>query len=312
MIGAAMPWRTGVVLLVLGSISALVLPRQMSDPGAWDLLAVACAYGIVFIVLLYIVKPFPMGDTDLIARNLPLLSAIISWFSRHPRTFIGPDGHPVELSDRQKWGFAWVPESDVVADVGSSDQPLSSLLGVKARAVIALDTDSGALARLKRRAPAVRTIVARAESLPLQDESVDTALMLDVLEHTQDPQRSLNELYRVLRKTGTLIVSVPNGGMFRFLDPQNLGATVRGQGVLAPHQHYSRTDIERLFAGRFEISRLHYGGSVVYPITFWLAGFIRKHFSLDWSAWLRRVGDWDNDVSLGPLSYNLIVLARKL
>jgi len=48
-----------------------------------------------------------------------------------------------------------------------------------------------------------------AQALPLKDDSVDHALLLDVLEHLPDPERCIEELYRVIRPGGTLTIQVP-------------------------------------------------------------------------------------------------------
>ena len=48
-----------------------------------------------------------------------------------------------------------------------------------------------------------------AQSLPVQNNSIDHALLLDVLEHLPDPHRSLAELHRVLKPGGSLTIQVP-------------------------------------------------------------------------------------------------------
>lgn len=48
-----------------------------------------------------------------------------------------------------------------------------------------------------------------AYKIPLDSESVDVVLMSHVLEHLDDPARAMNEISRVLRPSGTLIVIVP-------------------------------------------------------------------------------------------------------
>jgi SAM-dependent methyltransferase len=47
------------------------------------------------------------------------------------------------------------------------------------------------------------------EVLPFQDEHFDGAINTQVLEHVKNPQSLLNEINRVLRANGTLIVSTP-------------------------------------------------------------------------------------------------------
>jgi SAM-dependent methyltransferase len=47
------------------------------------------------------------------------------------------------------------------------------------------------------------------KSIPLPDESVDSALATEVLEHCPDPARVLAEIRRVLKPGGVLLVTVP-------------------------------------------------------------------------------------------------------
>lgn len=51
--------------------------------------------------------------------------------------------------------------------------------------------------------------LARAESIPLIDGSIDTFLMCEVLEHLEDPDRCLAEASRVLRSGGYGIITMP-------------------------------------------------------------------------------------------------------
>ena len=48
-----------------------------------------------------------------------------------------------------------------------------------------------------------------AQALPFADNSIDHALLLDVIEHIPEPDKSLAELYRVLKPGGSLILQVP-------------------------------------------------------------------------------------------------------
>lgn len=48
-----------------------------------------------------------------------------------------------------------------------------------------------------------------AHALPFAGASVDTVLLLDVLEHLRSPEQCLHEINRVLRPGGTLIIKVP-------------------------------------------------------------------------------------------------------
>ena len=45
--------------------------------------------------------------------------------------------------------------------------------------------------------------------IPLENESIDKVLCCEVLEHLEEPQEAIKEIYRVLKKGGELILSVP-------------------------------------------------------------------------------------------------------
>jgi SAM-dependent methyltransferase len=48
-----------------------------------------------------------------------------------------------------------------------------------------------------------------AAALPLNDESVDTILCTEVMEHVPNPEKTIAEFARVLRKNGVLIITAP-------------------------------------------------------------------------------------------------------
>ncbi len=52
-------------------------------------------------------------------------------------------------------------------------------------------------------------VVADVTRLPLASSSVDHILCNAVLEHVRDPQQAIEEMYRVLRRPGQIMVSVP-------------------------------------------------------------------------------------------------------
>lgn len=53
-------------------------------------------------------------------------------------------------------------------------------------------------------------LIGRLESLPVADGACDRVLSIVVLEHTAEPQRVLDEFYRVLRSGGTVHMVVPH------------------------------------------------------------------------------------------------------
>ena len=52
-------------------------------------------------------------------------------------------------------------------------------------------------------------IVGDIHSLPLEDGSVDAIICIAVLEHVEDPQKAMREMYRVLKPQGRLFLYIP-------------------------------------------------------------------------------------------------------
>src|SRR3989344_3895876 len=50
-------------------------------------------------------------------------------------------------------------------------------------------------------------IIADASKIPLKNNSVDSVVCFQLLEHVQDPQRVIDEIYRVLKKNGTCLLT---------------------------------------------------------------------------------------------------------
>ena len=113
-----------------------------------------------------------------------------------------------------------LPELDV-ADLGCGDGYLAVELSRFARKVIAIDHSDAALERaralserLARRSPGdggrrVRNVEwkrGEIETLPLDDESVDVALLSQALHHATDPDAALAEAVRILRPGGRVLV----------------------------------------------------------------------------------------------------------
>jgi SAM-dependent methyltransferase len=52
-------------------------------------------------------------------------------------------------------------------------------------------------------------LVGSADNIPLQDGSIDSVVCTQVFEHLENPQKSAKEIYRVLKKGGHVLLTVP-------------------------------------------------------------------------------------------------------
>jgi SAM-dependent methyltransferase len=78
-----------------------------------------------------------------------------------------------------------------------------------AKEVVAVDVAADALGAAFG-IPSVRPVEADVTDLPLESDSFDAAVCFEVLEHLADPSAALDEIRRVLKPDGFMMVSSPN------------------------------------------------------------------------------------------------------
>jgi SAM-dependent methyltransferase len=99
-----------------------------------------------------------------------------------------------------------------VADIGCGPGVFTRYLCRHARFVCAADIDQSGLSRTfarNARESNLAPLVTLANRLPFRDASLDTVLLLEVLEHLEDDAGGLREVHRVLAPSGKLVLSVP-------------------------------------------------------------------------------------------------------
>ena len=85
--------------------------------------------------------------------------------------------------------------------------------------------------------------------LPVADESFDTIISTEVIEHLENPRFVFREFYRLLRPKGNLIVTTPNQGSLRSLAGLLIGGhftSFLGQSYPAHISALLQTDFERI------------------------------------------------------------------
>jgi O-antigen/teichoic acid export membrane protein/2-polyprenyl-3-methyl-5-hydroxy-6-metoxy-1,4-benzoquinol methylase len=291
-------------LLSISLFSASITYLTATNFGFHHPLFLSCLFFLTLIMCLAIVKVFSTEEIDRLSKVNKRLANTLKVFAKQV--------NPSNLTDRQKWAYAWLPQSICTIDIGCSNSPLIELIQDKSKFTIGIDINHDALKSIPQQDAKIQLIQAHAELLPLNSECADVVLLLDVLEHTQDEKMVISEIHRALKPNGLLIMSIPYKGLFSFLDPQNLSHRIKSGKAGPIHKHYSEKDMRRLLFRLFKIEQKHYGGLFLYPVTFWAANFFKKRFGLDFTKFFKKLGDIDNDISWGKLSYNLIIKARKI
>lgn len=94
-------------------------------------------------------------------------------------------------------------------DAGSGTGWFSCKAASRGANVVSLDVGEKILAQVAKKCES-RRVVGSVLDIPFPAESFDIVLSTEVIEHTPDPKRAIREMHRVLKKNGTLILTVPN------------------------------------------------------------------------------------------------------
>lgn len=148
-----------------------------------------------------------------------------------------------------------VAPGDVVLEVGCgagySSAHLSEALPAGVR-FVGSDIGGSLLHKARLRNPGTSFVRQSVYNLALPDRSVDVVVMLEVLEHLDDPGRALAELRRVVRKAA--IISTPREPLWRALNFMR-GKYVTDFGNTPGHiQHWSSRGLRREVAGLFQVT----------------------------------------------------------
>ena len=101
-------------------------------------------------------------------------------------------------------------KTDRVLEVGSGGGPALDILQTQQFYYYPLDIPRRNLSRIKKEAKStVYPASADVYNLPYADDSFEYVIMSEVLEHLENPLPALEEIYRVLKKDGVLLLSVP-------------------------------------------------------------------------------------------------------
>src|SRR2546421_5389183 len=113
--------------------------------------------------------------------------------------------HPRHLAQEELWRFVAAEGPHLrgkLLDIGCGKKPYAPLFsGVDMYIGIDVPSTMHGLSAVD----AISTAI----SLPFQDESFDSLVCTEVLEHTPDPLVALGEMWRVSKEGATLLITVP-------------------------------------------------------------------------------------------------------
>lgn len=119
-----------------------------------------------------------------------------------------------ERNQVKKWLAPYVVKREnVICDLGASTgYMLEDLMAIsKGNALFAGDLFESGLIKSQKRNPSILHIQLDACFLPFQNQSFDIAISLNVLEHIEEDQKAIAEMYRILKLEGIACIVVPFG-----------------------------------------------------------------------------------------------------
>lgn len=117
-----------------------------------------------------------------------------------------------------------------------------------------LDINPRNLRLAKSYAPKARLVLGDIEKIPFPDKKFTTIICTDVLEHLLQPQKAVNEIFRILSDDGILIGSVPAQNWLwrlRFLSSTHPGEPY--------HRLYKKSEVRNLLNGKGKILKINNG-----------------------------------------------------
>lgn len=176
--------------------------------------------------------------------------------------FAGSD-HYIDRASRQNAINLLSPvlkqSSPVILEIGcSSGFLLKDLQRVAKHAhLIGSDFISGPLYKLADYLPGIPMVQFDIIKCPFGDSSVDGVVMLNVLEHIEDDEEALKQLYRILKPGGLAVVEVPAGPhLYDFYDKH-----------LMHYRRYKLKDLKALAEKTgFTVKHASHLGFFIYPL----------------------------------------------
>jgi len=121
----------------------------------------------------------------------------------------------IEHEARYRWAEGLARDREVLDVACGTGYGISVLARAGARRALGVDISPDALDQARERAGDLEEfVVGDLHNLPCEDHSFDLVTCFETIEHVADPERGLDELRRVLRPDGLLLLSSPNRDVY--------------------------------------------------------------------------------------------------
>lgn len=122
-----------------------------------------------------------------------------------------PEQYWPYINQRAKFGLCHLNDSDIVLDIGCGDGYITNILKDKCQTIKGIDYSEEAVQECKNLYPCLECYHMSSTHLQFGVESFDKVICFEILEHQTrlQAQRTIREIYRVLKRGGMIIGSTP-------------------------------------------------------------------------------------------------------
>ena len=173
--------------------------------------------------------------------------------------------------------FLRLAGGESLLDLGCGIGYFTELLSLKNAQVIGIDIDTKAILYAKQNTSGNKFLIASAEALPFKENSFDKLLCSEVLEHIENDEQAVSEIYRVCKSDAIVVITVPTeegcfgskikkighedaeGGERHYRDGYTrfaLESLLKCNGIIPVKSQYSMVFFTELFMGLTKIGYL--------------------------------------------------------
>ena len=105
--------------------------------------------------------------------------------------------------------LAHLPSDGIILDAGGGTGRVAQYLRGKAAQILVADESLKMLQEAQKK-DGLQPVLSLTENLPFQNGIVDCIIMVDALHHVADQQKTIDELWRILKSGGRLIIEEPD------------------------------------------------------------------------------------------------------
>jgi SAM-dependent methyltransferase len=103
-------------------------------------------------------------------------------------------------------------------------------------AIHGIDFSSSSVRRCKRTITDGMFSIGDVFNLACRDNSFDTVICMETLEHIEFPHKAVEEIFRICRQAGTVIMTIPNGCYDDYIGHLNFWSEAEFKALLGVHQ----------------------------------------------------------------------------